>query len=257
MFLGRPLFREYEFAQQGSNLRNQNLSGLQHVMVKLNQLKVQRYTVVAADQVTSSQTTAGCNAGCASSKPVSTNTKFVFDGRTNNGYRKPEPVAGQEMIPKVSAFGWKHAEDTRRLYQSMRSKPRSRHVLKKPKVSAFGRKHAEHARRLYKSMSSKPPLGQVLVPSCRSNYGYMKARYKKAQFRDCLSETPVSYKNRVSLFPDTTVGETVYGASEPYQTLLKVAHITPRLDKKQSNKPKTFSEKDLSNAPLFQMLCEI
>jgi len=101
-----------------------------------------------------------------------------------------------------------------------------------------------------------------------------------------LSGNSVSVtKKRPTLIPDKLDGPIPFTvAFEPYKTVLKVANIAPRLEKTQSRKPKTLfgflenghnekvdqvtikksidfldneDEIDLSNAPIFQILCEI
>merc|ERR1719285_1493967 len=115
------------------------------------------------------------------------------------------------------------------------------------KISAFGPKHAEHARRIYQKGIQSQEFRQVLLPSYRPNH--MQASIPQSN-----------------------------------ETVLRVATITPRPSKKQLQKQKTWlvpgvkllqnttekglwkksvdsqssiSEIDLSNAPVFQMLCEI
>lgn len=127
--------------------------------------------------------------------------------------------------------------------------------------------------------NAKPQFEQVLVAPCRYNYGPMQIQYEQTQVRGYLSGESLSdIKSRKS---DGAVPSVV--ASEPYEIVLKVANISPMPDKQQENKPETLfgylenghnenvdqvnakksidfldneDEIDLSNAPIFQILCE-
>jgi len=257
MLVERPLPTEYAFAQQERNLLNQHMFGWH---VRHNQfpvVNVQGYQGISAEKVQARHQGLGCNThmGTFSSGLISaTKPNLVSGGPTSNG---------------------KPGRAVRRNYAGM-----------KEEVFAFGPKHAEHARRFYQSKGSKPQFGQVLVPSCRADYGAKQIQYKQTQARGYLSgESVLNVENRPKLYPcnlDGAVTSSV--ASEPYETVLKVANISPRPDKRQGNKQKTlfdllenannekvdqvdpkksidFRDKedgtDLSNAPIFQILCEI
>jgi len=113
-------------------------------------------------------------------------------------------------------------------------------------VAAFGPKHAEHARRVYQSRGTQP--------------------FQKF--------------NQTTFYNDPLKGQVpVPITSQTYETVLKVAQISPRSYEKQPTKtsglkvlhhkaerglPKKSNisrdrgcEIDLSNAPIFQTLCEI
>merc|ERR1719285_240505 len=129
-------------------------------------------------------------------------------------------------------------------YGSMESKDALRfdYPKLKQKVTAFGPIHADHARMFYLSKVKQPESRRVLIPAYGPNYG------------------------------------------RTYETILKEAKISPRPNEKQTSRQKTirgFGEKllrekvtvrtsvksidfqskemgmDLSDAPLFQILCEI
>jgi len=163
---------------------------------------------------------------------------------------------------------------------------RSSNPEMKQEVVAFGPKHAEYARRFYRSNGAKPQFEQVLTSPYPSNYGPMQISYQRTQGRGFQSGEPVSnIKKQPTLHP-CKWGDKVQliVECEPYEIVLKVAHISPRPDKKLGKKPKTFlvflenshnekvdlvtakkstdfldneNEISLRNAPIFQILCEM
>jgi len=240
--VSRPFHRKSDFTQQGSYLRNKPICGLQDVITKLNQfsiMKNQGCSGVTVEQIRACQPTVGCitRVEFVSSEQTSrTNASLLSGGNTIQGYGK-STILGRSSYSK-----------------------------NKPGVSAFGPKHAEYARRIYQSKGAIPRFGQVLVPSLRSNYGPMQAYSERLQVRDRFAgERVFNIKNRL-IYPEKTNGAvSVCVASEPHETVLRVANISPR-PKKEFNKTKQLSlsqsrdfyeSKDVSNAPLFKILCEL
>jgi len=254
MLVERPFLTEYAFAQQGSYVINQHIIGLQQVMMgKKNQFSTVNdwgYHRVSAEKIQARQPALGCN-GTLSYKPInSVRTSYVSGRPTSDGFCEPK---------------------------------RDREV--KQEVFAFGPKHAEHARRYYQSKRAKSQFEQALVAPCRANYGPIQIQYEQMQGGGCLSGEPISSMNkRPTLYPYKLNGPKPFATSEPYETVVKVANISPRPDKKLANKPKPSfcvlenghhekvdgvtekksidfldnkNEIDLSNAPIFQILCEI
>jgi hypothetical protein len=159
----------------------------------------------------------------------------------------------------------------------------------KQEVFAFGRKHAEHARRFYQSTRIQPGNWKYFVAPIRPNYGrrhvtYIKQTQSKQRgnlLRDSVLKRSM---NRSTLEADAVIRQVPVPVSSQQEVVLKVAKISSRPDKKQPSDSKTsfsFSERllknnvnqglvktstdseddkndiDLSNAPVFQILCEI
>jgi len=161
----------------------------------------------------------------------------------------------------------------------------SNHPDMKQEVFAFGPQHAEHARRFYQSMGCKPLFEKVLGPPYRSLYGSMQIPFQRTHFGSYLSGEDISDLKKWSalcLNRDSQCRVRFSVASETSETVLKVANISSKPDKKQGSKPRSLygvlenghSEKvetlkkltnsldkeekiDLSTAPIFQILCEI
>jgi len=248
MLVKQPFQKEYAFAQQGSYLISQKMFGIQQAVVKHNQFRpvvVQGYQALSAEKVQARKPGLGCNTHLDTYRSngfCRNKARFVYGSSAGNGCVKSELFSCNDSG-------------------------------KKRKVFAFGPKHAEHARRFYQLKNVNPQLEQVLVAPCRYNYGPMQIQYEQTQVRGYLSGTRKL---------DGAVSSVV--ASEPYETVLKVANISPMPDKKLENKPETLfgflenghnenvdqvnakksidfldneDEIDLSNAPIFQILCEI
>jgi hypothetical protein len=260
MLVERPFPKEYAFAQQGSCPINQHVFGLQPVMMKQNQFptrNVQGYRGLSAEKAW--QRTLGCNTrmGAFSSWPIcSTKASFASGYSTNSGFGKPKRVLGSNN-PEMQQ-----------------------------EIFAFGPKHAEHARRLNQSKGGNQQYQQILALPCRSDYGPMQNLYEQTQGRGFFSREPVScVKKQPVQYPYISDGPLQLTVeSEPLEIVLKVANISSRPDKKQFHKPKAVfgflenghnekvehvrakksidfldneDEIDLSNAPIFQILCEI
>jgi len=146
----------------------------------------------------------------------------------------------------------------------------------KQEVSAFGPKHAEHARRFYQSKRTPPneEFRQLMIPPYRPKYGPMQVSGHREIFGRSLNQTALYTDSLKSQGP-------VPDTSQPCETILKIAKISPRPSIEQRAKTIGFgvkllthrveqgsvkksddfqdsaSEKDLSNAPVLQMLCEI
>jgi len=256
MLVERPFQREYASAQQRYYLRNQHTIGLQHAIENLSQFPTNEYGhhgVSANVQAWQPALVYRTRVGTTGSSPVSqTSTSQVSRGQTSNGCHKGKRLARHD------------------------------HQDIKREVCAFGPKHAENARRFYQSKAAKPHLEEISVQACPYNYGPMRAPYKQTQVRGYFpGKRGSKMKTQQPLHPCKSSDRLV--ASERYQTVLKIANISPRPDKKQTIKPKTLfsflgnehqkedhsatkksnnfqdseDERDLSNAPVFQILCEI
>jgi len=253
MLVERPYPREYTYAQQNTYLRNQRMIELQGMMKKL--------------------------------KP--------FPIKTNEGYNKGvlanesqcqqllTQIGCYSMAPSLSSTPTVHNNQSYFLGGSAHR----RFTKMNPKVSAFGPKHAEHARRFYQSEGKTPGPQWAMVPPIGSNYEptyYRQSGVNNGSnflgdpvFSRCANNSTTSYTMSAEgrgLLPKI---------SRPSETVLKVARISPR---PKSIRPKTSSsigvtkvtkkideelikksddfqdsmfEKDLKNAPLFQILCEI
>jgi len=155
----------------------------------------------------------------------------------------------------------------------------------KQEVAAFGPKHAEHARRVYQSNGTLPlqEFMQIMARPYRPNYDSMQVfRHRRSQVTkgSYLLREHVNDKSVNQMYTDSLEGQVpVPGSSKPKETVLKVAKILPRPNKKQpvkttglkvlyhkvehglAKKSDVFQdcgcEIDLSNAPIFQILCEI
>jgi len=160
----------------------------------------------------------------------------------------------------------------------------------KQQVTAFGPKHAEHAKRLYQLDGKTPECRRVLAPPSRPSFGPMQvSNFNQSGVTDgCYLPRDLSFTsaaNRATSCTDLARGQVAVPiTSRPYETVLKVAKISPRPDKMQPKKLTTsFSfggkapsnkvdeglikksvqfqksglEMDLENAPVFQILCEI
>lgn len=152
-------------------------------------------------------------------------------------------------------------------------------------VSAFGPKHAEQARRFNQSKGGYQQYAQVLVLPYRPNHGPIQNSYEHTQGGGFFSrELIFDLKKPPTQYTYKSDGPIQFiAASEPLEIVLKVANISSRSGKKQLKKPKAVSsfidkayyetvdvcatksidflddedEIDLSNAPIFQMLCEM
>jgi len=158
---------------------------------------------------------------------------------------------------------------------------------KKQDVSGFSSKRAEHAQRVYQSKGPQPlqKFRHNMVPPYRPNYDSMLvSRHRKTEV------TKGSYLlgkhvhdrsvNQTTLYTDLLKGQVpVPVTSQPFEMVLRVAKISPRPNKKQPTKktsvklPYVKVERglgkksdvvqnsrykiELSNMPIFQILCEM
>jgi len=261
MLVKRPFLREYACAQQGSYLRHQQLLESQLAIEKINQFPIENFRRyhVQENKVHRCQPVTRFNThmNSMSSKPLSyINPSLGSEGPV---YMKN----GESKIPVHRYF----------------------HKIKQ-EVSAFGPKHAEHARRFYQSKRTQPiqEFPQVIVPSFRPNSGPMQVPGHR-QTRVTGGGLHGRSLNQTALYTDSLKSQKpVPDTSESCETVLKIAKISRRPSKKLTTKAKTSfgfgvkllnhkvgrgsvkksddfhdsgCERDLSNAPVFQILCEI
>jgi len=262
MLVERPILREYPCSQQGSNLRHQQLLEWQLTMEKLNHFQREnfwRYNEVQEDKVRSWQHAA------------------TYD--THMASISPDPLS--YINPNLGSAG----PANRKRRESKRPVHRNFPQIKQ-EVSAFGPKHAEHARRFYQSKRTQPiqEFPQVIVPSFRPNSGPMQVPGHR-QTRVTGGGLHGRSLNQTALYTDSLKSQKpVPDTSESCETVLKIAKISRRPSKKLTTKAKTSfgfgvkllnhkvgrgsvkksddfhdsgCERDLSNAPVFQILCEI
>jgi len=263
MLVQRRYFGEHLCAQQGSYLRDQKLSEIQHVMKRLEQFpmgnfqgvnKVSAYSVQAGWPIID-----GCSTHLASSSEPTgyINQRLVSGGSPcsrSNELTKASIHDGSKLKQEVSAFGPKHAERARRIYQENQ---RFQRVLAPLHGPTFGPVQV--------SCYEKTPLNEG------SNLLGQPA------FGGAPKQTTLYSNSTKSLVP----GNVAYHS---LTKVIRIAKISPRPKKKQGNESKlSFSfggeppnkrldhvsekksedfrgsglEMDLSNAPLFQILCEI
>jgi len=262
MLVEQPLQREYEYVQQGSYLRHQQLFGVQSVVEKLKQLPKDNFQVyhgVSAEQHQVWQPAQGCSTheAAISCEPISHNINSIFGGPVRKTFREFNSAV-RRSFPKM-----------------------------KQEVSAFGPEHAEHARRFYQSTGTQPEFQQDLVPTFQPKYGCMQVSYIKQtqsnKGRGFLGESV--FKRTINrTCTDSVSPQVPVHVSLKHEAVLKVAKISSRPNKKHPNDSKSFlgfsenlfknkmntgtlknsidsediqDDMDLSNAPVFQMLCEI
>jgi len=268
MLVERPFVRKYACAQQGSYHGQRQLLELQLAMEKLNNQSpiknFRRYHVVEEDKVRMWQPVTRFNTHMASSCKSHSyiNPSLGSEGpafRKNKWSKRPVHRNFPKMNKEVSAFGPKHAENARRFYQAKRAQP----------IQEFR---------------------QIMVPPYRPNSGPMQVSgHRQTQVTEgvYLLGEPVFGRslNQTAFYSDSLKSQVpVPDTSQPYETVLKTAKISPRPSEKLPTKIKTsfgtggelFNHKieqgslkksdnceesgceiDLSNAPVFQILCEI
>jgi len=268
MLVERPFLREHVCSQQGGYIRHQQLLELQLPMEKLNQFPIKnfrRYHEVQEDKVCSWQAGTRFNAHIASisSEPSSyISPSLGFEG----------PAYLKNWDPK---------------------RPMHRNFPKvKQEVSAFGPQHAEHARRYYQTKRTQPiqEFRQIIIPQYRPNYGPVQVsghRQTQVTERVYLRREPVfvTSLNQTAFYTDSVKSQVpVPDTSPASENVLKIAKISTRPSKKQHTKTKasigfgvkllnhkvergsaknsddcldSACERDLSNAPVFQILCEV
>jgi len=259
MLIQRRYFREHFCAQQGSYLRDQKLSEIQHLMKRLEQFPIGNFqesnTVSAYAAQAGWPIIYGCSTRLASSSEP---TDYINQRLVSGG----SPFSRSKELRKASIH------DNSKLKQE---------------VSAFGPKHAERARRIYQENQR---FQQVLPPLHGPTFGPVQVT--------CYEKTPRNKGSnllgqpafggapkRATLYSNFTKSQ-VSGnvASHSLKKVIRVAKISPRPKKKQGEEPKlSFSfggeppnkrlekksedfigsgiDMDLSKAPLFQILCEI
>jgi len=257
MLVERPLLREHMCTHQGTYIRHQEL---QLAMEKLNQFPIenfQRYHQVQEDKVRRWQAVTRFNAHIASISSES--SSLGFEGPTNKGNWDPKRPMHRNF-PNI-----------------------------KQEVSAFGPKHAEHARRLYQSKRTQPiqEFRQNMILPYRPHFAPVQVScHKQAQVTEgvYLLGDPVFGRslNQTALYTDPPKSQVpVPDTSQPSENILKIAKISRRPSKEQPTKTKASIDfgvellnhkgsvkksndflnsacvRDLSNAPVFQILCEI
>jgi len=179
-------------------------------------------------------------------------------------------------VSEGAAYG-KNKESKRPLYNNF-SKI-------KQEIAAFGPKHAEHARRVYQSKGTQPlqEFMQIMASPYRPNYDPMQvSRHRRSQvtkrsylLREHVHDASV---NQTALYTDSLKGQVPFPVTyKPKETVLKVAKISPRenqptkttglkvvyhkvehgLAKKSDVFQDRGCELDLANAPIFQILREM
>jgi hypothetical protein len=253
MLVERPFQREFAFTQQESCLINLPLTveykegnqGYQEVSAKKVQAREPAHLYNTYLNTLSSESKSGSK------------VSFISSGQTVNRCGKLKRVACSNN-PEM-----------------------------KQEVFAFGPQHAERARRFYQSKGCKSLFEQVFGPPYRSLYGSKQIPFQRTHFGSLVSGEDISDLKKWSalrLNRDSHSRVRFSVASEPSETVLRVANISPKPDKKQGTKPRSLygvlenghSEKvdqgtlkkltdslynedkiDLSTAPIFQILCEI
>jgi len=258
MLAEQPCPRDYGYSQQGAYLTNQRVIELKRVMEELKPFPLKKNE--------------GCDNGVLTNEShahqltqiecytiaSSLSSKLIAHNNPSYIQREP-PFSGRRQSKSVC-----------------HSFPKINH-----EVTAFGRKHAEYARRLYQSEAKKPEFQQVIVPPYQPNYGPMELSYCNRQggvngsnlLGDSVRSRDVN--KTTTLYTKSAMGR---GTSN---TVLKVARIAPRPKNKRPKSSSTVGvtlvnkkihdrlikksdgfqdrrlEIHLKNAPLFQILCEI
>jgi len=267
MLVEQPFSREQVCTQQGGYIRHQQLLELQLPMEKLNQFpkeNFQRYHEVQEDKVRRWQAVTKFNAHIASirSEPSSyIKPSLGFEGPAYKTRDPKRPI--HRNFPKV-----------------------------KQKVSAFGPQHAERARRYYQTKRTQPiqEFGQITIPPYRPSYGHVQVSgHSQTQATEGvdLRREPVlvTSLNKKALYTDSLKSQVpVPDTFQASENVLKIAKISTRPSKKEptkriasigfglkllNHKVKRGSvknsndcldsacERELSNAPVFQILCEM
>jgi len=259
MLVEHPFIRERAYIQQGSY----SFRKFQHAMEKQKHFPKDNFQVyhgASAGQGQGSQLLAGRSTSVAviSSDPIIQNTNQVSGDSFYNG-RAETKSTGHCKHPKI-----------------------------KKEVFAFGPAHAEHARRLYQSKGALSKFRQDLVLRYQPDDGSMQVSYVKKTKSSkgvCFFGRTVLNRgiNSTTLCTNSVSCKSAVPVNRP-EAVLKEAKISPRPDKKQTKNPKVSlcssgkllnSEmdqgalqksidcqnvqdyEDLSNAPVFQLLCEI
>jgi len=243
MLVERPFMREYVYTQQGSYVRHQKQSELEFAMEKLKQFPQQNFQKYREARFNS-------HMACVSTKPISYLNSRVSEGATyrkNNESKTPVHKKISKIKQEIAAFGPKHAEHARRVYQSKRTQP------------------------LQEFMQTYPPNYDPKQVSRQGRSQVTKESYLPRE------QVPDRSVNHTALYTDSLKGRVPFPVKyKPNESVLKVAKITPRPNKNQpmrttglyhkvehglAKKSVVFQdsgcELDLSNAPIFQILCAI
>jgi len=258
MLVDHPFIREREYIQQ----RSCSFGKFQHVMEKLKHFPKDNFQVyygASAGQGQGWQLPAGGSTSVAvtSSDPVIQNMDQVSRESVYNG-RAETKSTGRCKHPKfrkVSAFGPAHAEQARRLYQS-------NGALSKHRQDWVSRYQPDNG-----------PMQVYYVKKTKSNKGVCFLR----------GTVPNQGINRSTLCSNSVSCKAGVPFDRP-EAVLKEAKISSRPDKKQPKNRKVClgssgnilnsemdegavqksidcqnvqDDEDLSNAPVFQLLCEL
>jgi len=262
MLLEQSFLREDACARQGSYLRSENLLALQDAMDNLWQFPMTNfwgYHGASADLVQGCPPPLRCKTHVAYTNlnPINYNTNptLVAQGLANNEKRESKTTVDRNYT-KTNQY-----------------------------VSAFGPQHAEHARRLYQSKRSEHEISPVLAPYYQPHYGPMHVvHYEQIQVKNVPNLLEESAFGKALFYPGYCIDQVPsHMRSKSRETVLKVAKISPRpgpkqplklnrsfrlgekymdkvdqgLVKKSSESRECERKTDLTNAPLFQILCEI
>jgi len=259
MLVDHPFFRERAYIQQGSY----SFGKFQHVTDKLKHFpknEFQVYLEASAGQGQGWQRPARCSTTVAviSSDPIIENTNQISGDSVYNG----------------------RAE--------IKSTGCCKHAKIKKEVSAFGPAHAEQARRLYQSNGALSKHRQDWVSRYQPDNGPMQVYYVKKTKSNkgvCFLRGTVPNQgiNRSTLCSNSVSCKAGVPFDRP-EAVLKEAKISSRPDKKQPKNRKVClgssgnilnsemdegavqksidcqnvqDDEDLSNAPVFQLLCEL
>jgi len=123
------------------------------------------------------------------------------------------------------------------------------------KVSAFGPRHAEHARRLYQKGIQSQEFRQVLPPSYRPNYRPMLISNHMQASKTQSNETVI----KIATITPRPCKKQLHKKKPSLVSRVKLSKDIAEtgLGKKSVDFQDSISEIDLLNAPLFQILCEI
>jgi len=256
MLVERPILRDYMCTQQGSYIRHQQLCPIKNS---------RRYHEVQEEKIRRWQAVTRFNAHTASISSGSSSYISPSLGFEGPAYKK----------------NWDPKRPMHRNFPNI-----------KQEVSAFGPQHAEIARRFYQSKRTQPiqEFRPIMIQPYRQNLApvYVSC-HKQTQVTEgvYLHEEPVFGRslNQTALYTDRTKSQVpVPDTSQTSENVLKIAKISRRPSKQQPTKTKasigfgvellnnkvergsvkksddfldSARGRDLSNAPVFQILCEI
>jgi len=263
MVAEQQFLREYAYAQHGNYLRDQVVWS-QPVMDK-----VARFPMT-----------------CWNYNRISSDADYRSEGKLREGWNCHVTSVKSKLIENINPRSASWGYINPKLVSGGSCTKLNDDPKLRQDVSAFGPKHAEHARRFYQETGKSV----FLFPACRQPYDSAGVSYNdlsQANRGESLLEQPafgaVHYKTFFN--HSTTSRVPVNVASNPRETVLKVAIISARPKVKRHDEPKAelafgemkrskrsddslskksidFQEmknllRELSKAPLFQILCEI